>query len=132
MSTPDREISLFPEWLDRIQTRYVNPMVRPLAPYLPWFAVVEHRGRKSGRTYSTPVNAFRFDGKLCVALGHGRTDWVKNVLAADGAEVRILGRRWRIVNPRIVDREEAGPGLPLAARVAGARVKLFLADIATD
>ncbi|WP_157121540.1 nitroreductase family deazaflavin-dependent oxidoreductase [Nocardia miyunensis] len=132
MPTPDREISMFPEWLDRIQTRYVNPVIRPLAPYLPWFAVVEHRGRKSGRTYSTPVNAFRFDGKLCVGLGHGRTDWVKNVLAAGEAEVRSLGRRQRIVNPRIVDREDAGPGLPLVARIAGARVKLFLADIATD
>jgi deazaflavin-dependent oxidoreductase (nitroreductase family) len=110
----------------------MNPLVRPLAPYLPWFAVVEHRGRKSGRTYSTPVNAFRFGNSLCVGLGHGRTDWVKNVLAAEEAEVRMLGRRHRIVNPRIVDREEAGPGLPLAARVAGARVQLFLADFATD
>ncbi|WP_153409231.1 nitroreductase family deazaflavin-dependent oxidoreductase [Nocardia macrotermitis] len=132
MSTPDREVSVFPAWLSRIQTRYMNPAVRPLAPYLPGFAVVEHRGRKSGREYSTPVNAFRFDGKLCVALGHGRTDWAKNVLAAGTAEVRILGRRRRIVNPRIVDREEAGPGLPLAARVVGGRVKLFVADFATD
>ena len=132
MPTPDLEVSLFPEWLDRIQTRYVNPVVRPLAPYLPWFAVIEHEGRKTGRAYSTPVNAFRFDDTLCVALGHGRTDWVKNVLTAGKAEVRILGRRRRIVNPRVVDREEAGPGLPLAARLAGTRVKLFLADIATD
>ena len=132
MPTPDRNISLFPEWLDRLQTRYVNPVVRPVAPYLPGFAVIEHRGRTSGRPYATPVNAFRFDGKLCVALGHGRTDWVKNVVAAGEAGGRITGRRRRLVNPRIVDREEAGPGLPLAARIAGSRVKLFVADVATD
>ncbi|MGY2063804.1 nitroreductase family deazaflavin-dependent oxidoreductase, partial [Nocardia gipuzkoensis] len=66
MTTVDRGTSIFPEWLDRLQLRFVNPVVRPLAPYLPGFAVIEHRGRKSGRAYSTPVNALQHRGKLFV------------------------------------------------------------------
>ncbi|RDI65525.1 nitroreductase family deazaflavin-dependent oxidoreductase [Nocardia pseudobrasiliensis] len=130
MTTIDRGKSIFPEWLDRLQVRYMNPLVRPLAPYLPGFAVIEHRGRKSGRAYSTPVNGFQHRGKFYVALGHGRTDWAKNVVAAGEADVRRLGRRLHVVNARIINREDEGPGLPLAARLAGRRLLLFVADIA--
>ncbi|MGY2063803.1 nitroreductase family deazaflavin-dependent oxidoreductase, partial [Nocardia gipuzkoensis] len=59
-----------------------------------------------------------------------RTDWAKNVVAAGQADVRRLGRQVHVVNPRIVNREDEGPGLPLAARVAGRRLLLFVADIA--
>jgi hypothetical protein len=47
---------LFPPWLDRLQMKYMNPGVRRLAPHLPWFAVLKHRGRKSGKSYETVVN----------------------------------------------------------------------------
>ncbi|MTE13219.1 nitroreductase family deazaflavin-dependent oxidoreductase [Nocardia aurantiaca] len=127
MTTDER--TMFPAWFDRLQARYMNPVVRPLAPYLPGFAVIEHRGRKSGRPYSTPVNAFRFDGKLCVVMGHGRTDWIRNVLAAGEADVVRASRRHKLVNPRIVARGEAGPDLPLPARLAARRLPLFMADI---
>ncbi len=130
MTTIDRGKSIFPEWLDRLQLRYMNPVMRQLAPYLPGFAVIEHRGRKSGRAYATPVNGFQHRGTFYVALGHGRTDWAKNVAAAGEADVRRLGRRLHLVHPRIVNREDEGPGLPLTARLAGRRLLLFVADIA--
>ncbi|MFI1913711.1 nitroreductase family deazaflavin-dependent oxidoreductase [Nocardia sp. NPDC020380] len=129
MSTTDHPVSIFPAWFDRFQNKYMNPAIRPLAPYLPGFAVLEHHGRKSGRPFATPVNAFRSGDKFYVALGHGRTDWVKNILAAGEADTRSAFRRYHLVNPRVVDRESAGPGLPLAARVAGRRLELFVADI---
>lgn len=35
-----------------------NRLTLPLAPRLPWLGVVAHVGRRSGRTYRTPVNVF--------------------------------------------------------------------------
>jgi F420H(2)-dependent quinone reductase len=42
-----------------IVKRYVNPFTRPVAKRLPSFAILTHRGRKSGRLYRTPMNVFR-------------------------------------------------------------------------
>ena len=39
---------------------------------------------------------------LAIALGHGKTDWVKNVLAAGEADVHFIRRSVHIINPRIV------------------------------
>jgi len=43
----------------RAATRYVDPVLRPVAGWLPAFGIVIHRGRKTGRLYETPVNVFR-------------------------------------------------------------------------
>ncbi|MEV6068895.1 nitroreductase family deazaflavin-dependent oxidoreductase [Nocardia sp. NPDC052001] len=130
MSTPDLGASMFPAWFDRLQVKYMNPVMRRAAPYLPTFAVIHHAGRKSGKPYTTPVNAFRSKGKFTVVLGHGVTDWVRNVLAAGEADVQSQFRTIRITNPRIVEPGQAGPDLPLPARVAGGRFGVLVADIA--
>ena len=57
---------LFPPWLNRLQIKYMNPMVRPVAPYLPGFSIIKHRGRRSGKPYETVVNAY--------TRGHSRVD----------------------------------------------------------
>ncbi|WP_225727139.1 MULTISPECIES: nitroreductase family deazaflavin-dependent oxidoreductase [unclassified Nocardia] len=121
--------SIFPAWVDRLQLKYMNPVVRRVGPYLPMFAVIEHRGRKSGKQYSTPVNVLRFDGKLAVVLGHGITDWVRNVRAAGEARVRYSGRTWHATNPRIIERGTGGAELPAIARMMGRRFGVFVVDI---
>jgi deazaflavin-dependent oxidoreductase (nitroreductase family) len=121
---------LFPPWLDRIQIKYMNPAVRRVARFLPTFAVVVHRGRKSGRSYETVVNAYRKGSVLAILLGHGKADWVKNVLAAGEADVRLLGRDLRITNPRVVPAGTAAEGLPWIARLGGRRMAVLVADIA--
>ncbi|MBV9515817.1 MAG: nitroreductase family deazaflavin-dependent oxidoreductase [Mycobacteriaceae bacterium] len=121
---------LFPVWLDRLQVKYMNPAVRRVARFLPTFAVITHRGRKSGRSYGTVVNAYRKGGVLAILLGHGKADWVKNVLAAGEAEVRLLGRDLHITNPRVVPAGAAADGLPWIARVGGRRMGVLVADIA--
>ncbi|MGU3501761.1 nitroreductase family deazaflavin-dependent oxidoreductase [Mycobacterium sp. C31M] len=107
----------------------MNPVFRRLAPYAPGFAVIEHTGRRSGRTYATPVNAFRAGTAISFGMGHGRSDWVKNILAVGHADIRHVGRRWRLVNPRVVTRDQSKVGLPLAARLVGLRVDVLVADI---
>lgn len=130
MTTFDRGPSMFPAWFDRLQAKYMNPVMRRVAPYLPAFAVIEHRGRKSGKPYSTPVNAFRSKGTFAVVLGHGVTDWARNVVAAGETDVRSQFRTIHITNARILEPGRATPDLPKPAQLAGAKFGLFVADIA--
>jgi deazaflavin-dependent oxidoreductase (nitroreductase family) len=62
-----------------------------------------HRGRRSGRTYQTPVNTFPTENGYIIALtyGAGKTDWVKNVQAAGGCELRTRGRVLQLDSPRV-------------------------------
>jgi deazaflavin-dependent oxidoreductase (nitroreductase family) len=86
-----------------------------VAGYLPGFAIVSHVGRRSGRTYRTPVNAFRTDSEYIIALTYGaESDWVKNVLAAGWCELQTRGRRVRVFDPRInTDRSKGWAPLPV-------------------
>jgi deazaflavin-dependent oxidoreductase (nitroreductase family) len=93
-------------------------------------ATIKHRGRKSGKTYETIVTAFRKGDVLAIALGHGKTDWVKNVLAAGEADVHFIRRDVHLVNPRILPAGSGAEGLPFMARLQAKRVGVFVADIA--
>jgi deazaflavin-dependent oxidoreductase (nitroreductase family) len=45
-------------------------------------ALIEHNGRKSGRSYQPPVMAFVDGGEPSVVLNYGtESDWVRNVQA---------------------------------------------------
>jgi deazaflavin-dependent oxidoreductase (nitroreductase family) len=83
--------------------RVINPVTRPFAGWLPGFAVLSHVGRRSGRTYRTPINVFRLGDHYLFALTYGSdVDWVKNVLAAGGCEMRTRGRDVRLVEPELI------------------------------
>jgi deazaflavin-dependent oxidoreductase (nitroreductase family) len=69
---------------------------------MPGLGLIIHRGRRSGRRYETPVNVFPVRGGYVIALTYGpETDWVKNVLAAGGCELRTRGRTIRVGSPRL-------------------------------
>lgn len=100
----------------------LNRLTRLIAPYLPGFGVVEHRGRKSGRSYRTPVNVFRTDDGFAVALTYGRdAEWVRNVSAAGGAVIRSRGKTVPVSNPRIVH-DQSRSYVPAFVRLILARV----------
>jgi deazaflavin-dependent oxidoreductase (nitroreductase family) len=50
------------------------------------------RGRKSGEWRSTPVNPLTYQGSRYLVAPRGHTQWVRNMRAAGGGELR-LGRR---------------------------------------
>lgn len=80
----------------------LNRVTRHVAPWIPGFGVVVHRGRRSGRRYLTPVSVFTAEDGYVFALTYGPdTDWVKNVLAAGGCELRTRGRTIELVSPRL-------------------------------
>ena len=80
----------------------LNRITRHVAPWMPGFGLVVHRGRRSGREYQTPVNVFPAEDGFVIALTYGAdTDWVKNVRAAGGCELRTRGRVLRVGSPRV-------------------------------
>jgi len=102
--------------LRRVATRYVDPVLRPLARRLPAFGVVIHRGRKSGRVYETPVNVFREGEAYLFFLTYGSdAQWVKNILAAGSCSLETRGRVVQLVDPELVTDPELRPA-PQPAR----------------
>jgi deazaflavin-dependent oxidoreductase (nitroreductase family) len=83
----------------------LNPVVRALAGrrHFPLFAVIRHRGRRSGRWYATPVAARPTPEGFVVPLTFGnQADWFRNLEAAGGV-VRWKGEDYPVADPRIVD-----------------------------
>ncbi|MDQ1322182.1 MAG: hypothetical protein QG655_3427 [Actinomycetota bacterium] len=120
----------FPPWFERIQIRYINPLAVPLSRFTPGVTVITHRGRKTGRRMETPVSAYRKGDTVAIMLAHGKTNWVKNVLAAGEADIRLGRRDVHLVNPRIVPAGTDDPSLPRMARIAAKRgVGVFAADV---
>ena len=121
----------FPVWFENFQIKYINPIAVPLARVTPGITVIKHRGRKSGKTYETAISAYRKGNTVAIMLAHGKTNWVKNILAAGEADIRLGRRDLHLVNPRIVPAGADDQSLPRMARMAAKRgVGVFVADIA--
>jgi len=96
-----------PKALARFNKRVTNRITPRVAGWAPGFAIIEHVGRKSGRTYRTPVNAFREGDTLTFALTYGpESEWVRNVLAASGCRARMRRATLTLTEPRLVHDEE--------------------------
>src|SRR5215469_14250682 len=96
---------VFPRPMAKL-ARDLNPLFQPVARRLPPFVVLHHQGRRSGRSYDTPVHAYRTSDGWVVGLAYDRNSaWVLNLLTAGGGEMTRLGRRYRISGPRRVGRE---------------------------
>ena len=121
---------VFPVWFENLQIKYLNRMVKPFARYLPGTATITHHGRTSGKPYETIVTTYRKGNLLAIALAHGKTNWVKNVLAAGEADVRFARHDLHLVNPRILPAGSDPEGLPRIAAAQLGRMGVFVADIA--
>jgi deazaflavin-dependent oxidoreductase (nitroreductase family) len=111
-----------PRALARFNRVVTNPVQGTYAWLLPPWAVVIHRGRRSGRSYRTPVQALKRHGRVVIAILYGEeSDWVRNLLAAQGGQIDRGGRRYELLNPRVVDAREPGlrPLERVLVRIAG-------------
>jgi deazaflavin-dependent oxidoreductase (nitroreductase family) len=96
----------------------LNKVTKHIAPWMPGLGVVVHHGRRSGRVYQTPVNVFATEDGYVFALTYGPdTDWVKNVLAAGGCELRTRGHVVRLTSPSLFHDETRRDIRPLERRV---------------
>jgi len=105
--------------------RYVgNPlqMRRAGAPGS-YASVIRHRGRKTGRTFETPVWAVPTEDGFVIAVVYGpRTDWLENVLTSGTAVIVQGGRSWLVDRPEIVPLETVESYFPAWDRCIHRRI----------
>lgn len=94
----------------------LNPFTRRIAGkrFSP-FALVRHKGRKSGKVYATPVIVEPWPGGFIFELTYGKeVDWYRNIKAADEAELVFQGKTYHLHGVEWVAGEDgvkAFPGL---------------------
>jgi deazaflavin-dependent oxidoreductase (nitroreductase family) len=68
--------------------------------------LLEVRGRKSGRIYSTPVNWIEVSGRRYLICPRGRAQWVRNVEASGDATLKRGSRQIRCKLHAVGDAEK--------------------------
>ncbi len=118
-----------PRGLARFNKRFTNKVQGTFAGRLAPWAVVAHRGRRTGRLYATPVVAWVAHGRFHVVLFYGvDSDWVRNVLAAEEATVLRSGRMLTLSDSRIVNADD--PELSgLVRRLGRPAGKVLVAEV---
>ena len=89
--SPDRRYVIPTTLMGRVFNESVATLTR-LGISIWGSRVLYVRGRKSGEWRSTPVNPLTFEGQRYLVAPRGHTQWVRNVRAAGGGELRV-GRR---------------------------------------
>lgn len=84
----------------------INPVARLFVHRVPGFALISHRGRRSGVLHRTPMKVFREGQDYIFALTYGsEAHWVKNILVAGVADLRIGDRTIHLRDPQVfIDR----------------------------
>lgn len=76
-------------------------------------SVIRHVGRRSGRSYETPVGPFAVENDFVIALPYGPgADWVRNVVANGSATLVHEGRTVTVHDPEVVSTAEVMADLP--------------------
>jgi deazaflavin-dependent oxidoreductase (nitroreductase family) len=102
----DRIINRAAQATLRFGTKRLNPLMLSLAGSrrLPMLAVIHHRGRRSGRSYTTPLAARPTADGFVLPLTFGeQADWFRNVQAAGGCMVRWKDVNYPLIEPEAVD-----------------------------
>jgi deazaflavin-dependent oxidoreductase (nitroreductase family) len=105
-----------------------NRFSRHFVHWLPYFAIISYRGRKSGKSYRTPMNVFRDGEGYVFALTYGSdVQWVQNVFAAGEADLQIRNKTIHLVAPELFV-DPTRHLMPLIVRIVlgFARVSEFL------
>ncbi len=72
--------------------------------FVPLWALLHHRGRRSGAPYATPLAVIPTETTFVIGLPWGRgTDWVRNIEAAGRCTVRWKGVDYECTSPTFVD-----------------------------
>jgi deazaflavin-dependent oxidoreductase (nitroreductase family) len=101
-----------PQWLARFNRHVTNPVQRIWAGRAPTMGLLEHVGRKSGRSYRTPLTVFSTADGVAILLTYGpERDWLKNLTAAGGATMRRYGTSFHVTDPRVMTKAEAAPSI---------------------
>lgn len=108
----------------------LNPFILPIAGRSPGiYATVQHRGRRSGHLYTTPVLVEPIVGGFIIPLTYGiEADWGRNILASGTCTIIWKGHAYAVENPEIIDRATALAmfSLPIRVGLSIFRIARFL------
>ena len=108
--------------LIRVIAHVVNPLVLRIAGrrHMPILGVVRHRGRRTGRTYATPLGVRpAIGGGFVIPLTFSdASHWYQNIRAAGECVITYQGADHTVRRPTVVDRGTAGPAYPRYERLA--------------
>ncbi len=98
--------------LDKVRifnNHLLNPVMMLMAGRKHWYAgVIEHTGRRTGKRYATPVVIEEVADGFIIPLPYGtHVDWLRNVLAAERATIRVHGRTHDVAEPHVIDASTA-------------------------
>jgi hypothetical protein len=97
-------------WLAKINIAFTNRITSLFAGWLPGFGILTH-------AYRTPANLFRVSNGFIIALTYSsQSEWVKNVLAAGGCELKTRGKKYRLSAPTGV-RDPTRQRFPIPVRL---------------
>jgi deazaflavin-dependent oxidoreductase (nitroreductase family) len=127
----------FPQWLARFNRRVTNPIQRLWADWIPAHCILEHVGRRSGKSYRTRLVVFSVDvgGQpgAAVSLTYGpNRDWLKNITAAGGGRMQRYGKTFGVTDPQVVSKAEAAPHVTRGWRPIFARPPFDKAVLLTE
>ena len=105
-----------PHAVGRFNKVVTNKVFVHLAGHGP-FIELEHVGRRSGRVYRVPLNAFRTGDTVTFALTYGpRVDWLRNVRAAGGARMHVGSRLVTLGAPETLIEQDGLSRMPSPVR----------------
>ena len=132
MAVPVLLVRFRTRWVATFNLAVTNRITRHFVEWMLGFGMLTHVGRKSGKIYRTPVNVFRRPGGFLIALTYGPdSEWVKNVLAADGCQLVTRRVRYELSAPVVVHDQTRGQFpiiVQLVLRMMGAEYFLQLSS----
>jgi deazaflavin-dependent oxidoreductase (nitroreductase family) len=102
------------------------------------FSLIRHIGRRSGRTYETPVILVRVADGFIAELTYGeKVNWYRNMVAAGGCVVVYHGREYLVTRIEPCSPEQGVSAYPgpfrLILRAAGRKeFRLLLTDLTAN
>src|SRR2546421_647898 len=99
----------------RLAARFVNPLVLLIAGrrWMPIVGILHHRGRRTGRNYSSPLGMRPSAGGFVIPVTFSEhAAWYQNVRAAREAVVTYAGRDQVVTRPEVIDYAAAAASFP--------------------
>ena len=102
-NTPDVPMKV-PVWAENFQIKYLNPIISPLAKHDARNGDHQAPRPEFGRRLRDGGDAPPQGDTIVILLIHGKTNWVKNILAAGEADIHVRGQDLHLVNLRVIPR----------------------------
>lgn len=115
----------------RLGRYLVNPLVKPLAGYVPWWALLETIGNKTGEPRRNPVGNGLLGDTFWIVSEHGhRSGYIRNIKANSRVRVRV-NRRWRTGTAHLMPEDDPRARQRQLSRGNAAVVRLMGTDLLT-